>query len=67
MAGLAYMAACGLATQVRENPNSIQPLPREHVAVVLTRFATRMMCALATYNQECNKFQQQSFQLRVGK
>ena len=66
VAGLAYMAACGLATQARDKQNSTHPFPREHVAVVMMRFATRMMSALATYNQECNNFQQQSFQLRVG-
>lgn len=58
--GRTYMAACGLEPGRRET--STIAVDTDHNLVVLTRFASNMMCVLNKFNRNNNH----SFQLTVG-
>ncbi|KAJ4431593.1 hypothetical protein ANN_20192 [Periplaneta americana] len=63
VAGWTYMAACGLDPGRRDSMSSISKATySEHVALVLTRFAVKMMGVLQNINKETF----QTFKLRVG-
>jgi hypothetical protein len=63
VAGWTYMAACGLDPGRRDSINSInRDSHPEHVVLVLTRFAAKMMGVLQKINRETF----QTFKLRVG-
>jgi adenylate cyclase len=63
VAGWTYMAACGLDPGRRDSVNSINRSSfSDHVVLVLTRFAAKMMGVL----QEINRETFQTFKLRVG-
>jgi adenylate cyclase len=63
VAGWTYMAACGLDPGRRDSINSInRDNCSEHVVLVLTRFAAKMMGVLEKINRETF----QTFKLRVG-
>jgi adenylate cyclase len=62
VAGWTYMAACGLDPGRRDSINCCNLDSTEHVVLVLTRFAAKMMDVL----QQINKETFQTFSLRVG-
>ncbi|XP_021926488.1 adenylate cyclase type 2 isoform X2 [Zootermopsis nevadensis] len=63
VAGWTYMAACGLDPGRRDSVNSINRSSfSDHVVLVLTRFAAKMMGVLQKINRETF----QAFKLRVG-
>ncbi|KAJ9579599.1 hypothetical protein L9F63_004784, partial [Diploptera punctata] len=63
VAGWTYMAACGLDPGRKDSVNSLnRDNCSDHVALVLTRFAVKMMEVLQNINRETF----QTFKLRVG-
>jgi len=63
VAGWTYMAACGVDPGRRDSVNSINKNSySDHVVLVLTRFAAKMMGVLQKINRETF----QTFKLRVG-
>ena len=60
VAGWTYMAACGLDPGRRDSTNSTNY--SDHVVLVLTRFAAKMMGVLQQINRETF----QTFKLRIG-